>query len=593
MILVALSTIFILNESLSSTLNESIRSQVHEIENYQLTDKNDLSHYIHLLDSLIEESQKFSDLDTESENSNSQKSLEEYKKALKKLKIMTKKSSHDLGQIQVIKKVFVTRFKKEDKTFWNRTYDFFTSTEGIIISAIVTAGLVGAIWMFWDNISQWFSPTKNNKNVSVEASDEKFVEDDEEEENIYENSESEESNDEKNYVVWTHELVEEAIEQKTLSQLIEKKDKKGRTLFMWATLNLAKEKFKNLLLSEEIQKIVNYRDYDRRTALMLAAKKGIGRRVELLLKNKNIQSGINWYDANGKTPLILGVESNYVDVVKVLLKSNLIKEWIVKQDKEGFTALMRAVKENNKDIVKLILKDKYVTTATLFATNKSGHTVFYMAVIEKNKSLLKLLLEGSSLCRKVEEVQDTLCKKGIHLKDKKGGNTPLMIAAAKGQLDIVQMLIYSRFMNFSQDVVKNHDEKTAFALAAQNGRDRILKELLAWNKFNPYTFYSQDKKGKSPFILAAGNGRLSTVKLLIGYKLMKPFILNQQDKSGHTALILAVKNGYIDIVKLIVGSRHLSDGLDLKDKTGRTAIDWAESRGYKKIAEILHKSAKK
>uniref|UniRef100_A0A673V594 Kinase D interacting substrate 220 n=1 Tax=Suricata suricatta TaxID=37032 RepID=A0A673V594_SURSU len=177
------------------------------------------------------------------------------------------------------------------------------------------------------------------------------------------------------------------------------------------------------------------------------------------------------------------------------------------------------------------------------------------------------------------------------------GQTPLMIAAEQGSLEIVKELI----KNGANCDLEDLDNWTALISASKEGHMHIVEELLkcganlehrdmgGWTALmwacykgrtevvdlllshgaNPsvtglYSVY--------PIIWAAGRGHADIVHLLLqnGAK------VNCSDKSGDTVLIGAVRGGHVEIVRALL--QKYAD-IDIRGQDNKTALYWAVEKG--------------
>uniref|UniRef100_A0A3B4CZW7 Uncharacterized protein n=1 Tax=Pygocentrus nattereri TaxID=42514 RepID=A0A3B4CZW7_PYGNA len=218
------------------------------------------------------------------------------------------------------------------------------------------------------------------------------------------------------------------------------------------------------------------------------------------------------------------------------------------------------------------------------------------------------------------------------------GQTPLMLAAEQGSLEIVQELI-RRGANVNLDDV---DCWSALISAAKEGHVEVVKELLdssayiehrdmgGWtalmwaaykgrvevtnvlleNGANPNT---TGQYSVYPIIWAAGRGHAEIVKLLLkhGAKVncsdkygTTPLIwaarkghydcvmhllengadVDQEGANSMTALIVAVKGGYTEVVKELL---KRNPNVNMTDKDGNTALMIAAKEGYTEIVQDL------
>uniref|UniRef100_A0A665UBY1 Kinase D-interacting substrate of 220 kDa n=1 Tax=Echeneis naucrates TaxID=173247 RepID=A0A665UBY1_ECHNA len=219
------------------------------------------------------------------------------------------------------------------------------------------------------------------------------------------------------------------------------------------------------------------------------------------------------------------------------------------------------------------------------------------------------------------------------------GQTPLMLAAEQGSLEIVQELIrrganvnlddvdcWSALISAAKEghleVVKELLENsayiehrdmggwTALTWAAYKGRIEVTKVLLEHGA-NPNTTGQQ--YSVYPIIWAAGRGHATIVKVLLqnGAKVncsdkygTTPLIwasrkghfdcvmhllesgadVDQEGANSMTALIVAVKGGYTEVVKELL---KRNPNVNMTDKDGNTALMIAAKEGYTEIVQDL------
>uniref|UniRef100_A0A3P8ULH6 Kinase D interacting substrate 220 n=1 Tax=Cynoglossus semilaevis TaxID=244447 RepID=A0A3P8ULH6_CYNSE len=218
------------------------------------------------------------------------------------------------------------------------------------------------------------------------------------------------------------------------------------------------------------------------------------------------------------------------------------------------------------------------------------------------------------------------------------GQTPLMVAAEQGNLEIVQELI-RRGANVNLDDV---DCWTALISAAKEGHIQVVRELLEnnanlehrdmggwtaimWAAYKGCTDVAQlllDKGANPnitgqysvyPIIWAAGRGHAEIVNLLLqhGAKVncsdkygTTPLIwasrkghyesvihllangadVDQEGANSMTALIVAVKGGFTEVVKELL---KRNPNVNMTDKDGNTALAIAAKEGHTEIVQDL------
>ncbi|XP_054425900.1 kinase D-interacting substrate of 220 kDa isoform X3 [Pteronotus mesoamericanus] len=244
-------------------------------------------------------------------------------------------------------------------------------------------------------------------------------------------------------------------------------------------------------------------------------------------------------------------------------------------------------------------------------------------VEEENIPALKALLEK---CKDVDERNEC-------------GQTPLMVAAEQGSLEIVKELI----KNGANCNLEDLDNWTALISASKEGHVHVVEELLrcganlehrdmgGWTALmwacykgrtgvaelllsqgaNPsvtglqYSVYPiiwaagrghadivrlllqngakvncSDKYGTTPLVWAARKGHLECVKHLLA----SGADVDQEGANSMTALIVAVKGGYTQSVKEIL---KRNPNVNLTDKDGNTALMIASKEGHTEIVQDL------
>lgn len=157
----------------------------------------------------------------------------------------------------------------------------------------------------------------------------------------------------------------------------------------------------------------------------------------------------------------------------------------------------------------------------------------------------------------------------IDFKDE-NGDTILMKSSAKGNLEIVKMLlglsVASNQYSLTRDILDNVSKKanvwlcnrtneTALHIALKKNYNEIIKLLIDL----------QDEKGYTELINSSENNNIEIVKLLLTNKANT----NLQTVDGFTSLILASKNGYTEIVRLLLTNKA---NVDLQTKDNKTAL---------------------
>ena len=281
-------------------------------------------------------------------------------------------------------------------------------------------------------------------------------------------------------------------------------------------------------------------------------------------------------------------------------------------DKEGLTPLFRAMRSKNFPLIFALLTHDNIDPNF---PAKSGATPLIYAAESDESELVTLLLHG---------IKNPVLEKGkktfkfaaanINLPDK-DGKTALMIAAEKGNHDIVKTLL----RNGANVFLKDKKGETALSLARKNNRSAIFYRLAALSKMPNAQAISGTKKttdnskNPTPLMIAAQNGDLAELKRLIkeGAK------IDETDEDGKTALFYAILNDEIYAAQTLITAKakvnHAANGgatplmtaarfkrdqiipklltagakINEQDKFGKTALFWATESDIETVGEIL------
>ncbi|XP_047430313.1 kinase D-interacting substrate of 220 kDa B [Mugil cephalus] len=158
------------------------------------------------------------------------------------------------------------------------------------------------------------------------------------------------------------------------------------------------------------------------------------------------------------------------------------------------------------------------------------------------------------------------------------GQTPLMLAAEQGSLEIVQELI-RRGANVNLDDV---DCWSALISAAKEGHVDVVKELLE----NSAYIEHRDMGGWTALTWASYKGRVEVTKLLLEHG-ANPNTTGQQ--YSVYPIIWASGRGHSDIVKLLLNN---GAKVNCSDKYGTTPLIWASRKGhYDCVMHLLENGA--
>ena len=152
------------------------------------------------------------------------------------------------------------------------------------------------------------------------------------------------------------------------------------------------------------------------------------------------------------------------------------------------------------------------------------------------------------------------------------GRTALMWAVAAGQPTLVQALLKAGARIDCADA----EGKTALTLAADLGRSLIALVLLQ-NEANPNR---ADAEGKSILMYGAQHGHATIVQSLLHYGAE----VNQIDSSGSSALIHAARNDHAAVVQIMLDH---GASIDHANNSGVTALIKAVQKGHASTVRTL------
>ncbi len=147
--------------------------------------------------------------------------------------------------------------------------------------------------------------------------------------------------------------------------------------------------------------------------------------------------------------------------------------------------------------------------------------------------------------------------------------TPLMRAAYKGHLPVVELLV-----NRGADVTaENYTNDTALTIAVARRHTHVAMRLIEAGSDKDHA----NKTGWTPLMIAAGNGDKTTVETLI----KRMCNVNIDSKNGMTALVAARARGEDAIVEMLKDAGALE-----KDELIVAKVKWAEEEEIRRNRPI-------
>lgn len=271
-----------------------------------------------------------------------------------------------------------------------------------------------------------------------------------------------------------------------------------------------------------------------------AVQQGNAEQVQHLL-----EEGLNPnYQQDKKWPLVI-IASNQkrADILNLLLEAGADPE---ARAANGDLALHATASSGATECLKLLLQHKANVNA-----QANGECALIKAIVNGHDECAKLLINAGADVNTVSA----------------GGDTPLVCAAEKNNVTIVELLLEK-----GADINKTAREYTALMAAAQKNHDECVSLLIE----KKADIASVSGIGRSAIHLAAMEGATACAELL----LQAQADINGKDNNGDSPLHLAVQKGHIDLIRLLLtkgakyeeqNKRHYSP-LHLAAKEGNATI---------------------
>ncbi len=265
------------------------------------------------------------------------------------------------------------------------------------------------------------------------------------------------------------------------------------------------------------------------TPLMNAAAFGTIETMRLLLDKG---ADPNAKSIAGATALMWAVN----DLAKVQLLAHRADVNAVSTNTGRSALMLAALADSSSDIVKLLL----AASADPTQVDAAGMTTLNAATLGNDTATIRLFVDAGA---------------AIDAPDRFVGSTPLMNAAANGNLEAVKLLL-SKGANVNA-------VSAPPVIPVKNG-------IIALGSFTP--------------LLNAATGPAPVVQALVD----AGAAVNARDARGMTALMLAVNADHSDeqAIRLLMAKSDLA----VKSNTGETALDWAAKNGSTWVVKELEKA---
>lgn len=279
--------------------------------------------------------------------------------------------------------------------------------------------------------------------------------------------------------------------------------------------------------------------------------------------------------------LVEAAASGYVDRVRALLDGGAEIE---AREKRGATALITAAEHGHSQIIQLLLDKGANVNATsnsgwtaLSAASKRDETIDIVQMLLDKNADINVMGSGDPLrvaaARGSVAVLQLLIDRGANIESRDNyGDTALHWAARSGRERSVKLLIE----NGAAIEATNSDGDTALILAIINGHGNLVKLLLD----KEANVEAIAKCGKTPLSHATLHNRADIARLLLVYGAK----IDIQDIYGQTPLHIAAVFDRAGVARLLL---EYGAKTDIQDEYGRTPLQLAEKRGSMAVVWVL------
>ncbi|XP_011500154.1 PREDICTED: serine/threonine-protein phosphatase 6 regulatory ankyrin repeat subunit B-like [Ceratosolen solmsi marchali] len=312
---------------------------------------------------------------------------------------------------------------------------------------------------------------------------------------------------------------------------------------------------------------------DGQTPVHVAASHGNLAALKLLLEDGGDPM---FKSKNGETPLHLACRGCRAEVVPHLIEfvrekkgADVATNYVNSLTFEGASALHYAAQIEPTEVLTLG-DDRAIIRALLeggadvsMQTKQAQESAFHHCALAGNNEVLSEMISHMS----ATEVQKALNRQSAV------GWTPLLIAAHRGHMDIVNNLLE----NHARVDVFDLEGRSALHLAAEHGYLEVCDALLANKAF----INSKSRVGRTALHLAAMNGNTHLVRFLVQDHGAAIDVLTLRKQ---TPLHLAAGAGQLLVCKLLL---ELGASIDATDDQGQKPIHAAAMNNYAEVAQLF------
>jgi ankyrin repeat protein len=223
-----------------------------------------------------------------------------------------------------------------------------------------------------------------------------------------------------------------------------------------------------------------------------------------------------------------------------------------------WTPFMEACGEGNVGVVREIVQ--HMGLQELEERDNNRRTALHWAALPGHTEVVAILLDKGAQT----DIGDDY------------DGTPLMQAASRGHLGVVQLIVQH---TGGQGLdVRDADGRTALHLAVLRGHEAVVTFLLSQGA----QAINADRFRKTPFMLAAAGGHVGMAQCFL--ELQGGQGLNRRDGMGNTALHWAVRGGHAEAAAWLLRN---GAGASIRNEDGMTPLMWVGEEGHLGTLQIL------
>uniref|UniRef100_A0A158Q798 ANK_REP_REGION domain-containing protein n=1 Tax=Elaeophora elaphi TaxID=1147741 RepID=A0A158Q798_9BILA len=294
------------------------------------------------------------------------------------------------------------------------------------------------------------------------------------------------------------------------------------------------------------QDFITLRNADNENVLIVAARTGQADIVRDFVSDFDLEDT----DADGWTALLDAAYMGHEEIVKILLEAGAVVDY---SDMLGWSPLMWAVYKNHYACAQLLIQYKA-----------------HVNLIDEEDSLTPLIVAAG---RGYINFVELLIGAGAEVNAcDKFGSTALIWAARKGYKPIIELLLDA---GAELDAVGMYGS-TALMMATRGNFTGVVRLILSREP----NINTVDQNGLSPLAIAAREGYMEIASMFI----QLGAYVNAVDRFGNSILAGAVRSGNVEIVKMLL-DKHAD--VNARDSENRTALHLAIDKSFMDIAVAL------